>query len=98
MSSTDSPPTPRFASKSIFWSRAAIAVLLCGLVASVFGLSREWVCFGAFGLAILLEQRGIARSDALVDAILAKAKGSRKLLSDAEVEALVQAASVAGAR
>jgi hypothetical protein len=38
-----------------------------------------------------LEQHGIARTDALVDAILASAKSSRRLLTDAQVMELVSA-------
>ncbi len=53
MSDRDTPKIPRFASASLTWSRAAIGVLLCGLVASFLGLNPEWVCPGVLIAAIL---------------------------------------------
>jgi len=64
-----------------------------GVPSDLFGLSQKIAIgpmSGKSNVDFWLEQRGIARSDALVDAILARAKGSRKLLTDAEIDAIVQ--------
>jgi hypothetical protein len=45
---------------------------------------------GKSNVEFWLEQRSIAKSDALVDAILAKAKGSRRMLTDEQVMELVK--------
>lgn len=63
-----------------------------GVPSDLFGLAQKIAIgpmSGKSNVEFWLEQRGHAKSDALVDAILAKAKGSRKLLSDDELAALV---------
>lgn len=65
-----------------------------GVPSDLFGLSQKIAIgpmSGKSNVEFWLEQRGHAKSDALVDAILAKAKGSRKLLSDEELAAIVAA-------
>lgn len=70
-----------------------------GVPSDLFGLSQKIAIgpmSGKSNVEFWFEQRGLPRSDALVDAILARAKSSRKLLSDAEVEAIVRETRAAG--
>jgi 2-isopropylmalate synthase len=65
-----------------------------GVPSDLFGLSQKIAIgpmSGKSNVEFWLEQRSIAKSDALVDAILAKAKGSRKMLTDEQVMELVKA-------
>ncbi len=64
-----------------------------GVPSDLFGLSQKIAIgpmSGKSNVEFWLEQRGIARSDVLVDAILARAKSSRKLLGEEELSLLVQ--------
>jgi 2-isopropylmalate synthase len=65
-----------------------------GVPSDLFGLSQKIAIgpmSGKSNVEFWLEQRSIVKSDALVDAILAKAKGSRRMLTDEQVMELVKA-------
>ena len=64
-----------------------------GVPSDLFGLSQKIAIgpmSGKSNVEFWLEQRSIAKSDALVDSILAKAKGSRRMLTDEQVMELVK--------
>jgi len=66
-----------------------------GVPSDLFGLSQKIAIgpmSGKSNVEFWFEQRGLPRTDAQVDAILAHAKSSRKLLTDGEVEAIARAA------
>ena len=64
-----------------------------GVPSDLFGLSQKIAIgpmSGKSNVEFWLEQRSIAKSDALVDSILAKAKGSRQMLTDEQIMELVK--------
>jgi 2-isopropylmalate synthase len=69
-----------------------------GVPSDLFGLSQKIAIgpmSGRSNVEFWFEQRGLPRHDAAIDAILARAKGSRKLLTDAEIESAVRDAMAA---
>ena len=69
-----------------------------GVPSDLFGLSQRIAIgpmSGKSNVEFWLEQKKIAKSDALVEAILARAKGSRKLLTDEQLMAIVGASGAA---
>ena len=64
-----------------------------GVPSDLFGLSQKIAIgpmSGKSNVEFWLEQRSIAKSDALVDSILAKAKGSQQMLTDEQVMELMK--------
>lgn len=71
-----------------------------GVPSDLFGLSQKIAIgpmSGKSNVEFWFDHRGLPRTDAQVDAILARAKSSRKLLTDSEVEAIARAAAAAAA-
>jgi 2-isopropylmalate synthase len=67
-----------------------------GVPSDLFGLEQKIAIgpmSGKSNVEFWLDKHGVARSDALIDAILARAKSSRKLLTDAQVMEIVRASA-----
>ncbi len=72
-----------------------------GVPSDLFGLSQKIAIgpmSGKSNVEWWLDEHGVAKSDALVDLILARAKGSRRLLTDEQVMELVRANGSAAAK
>ena len=72
-----------------------------GVPSDLFGLSQKIAIgpmSGKSNVEWWLDQHQIAKSDALIDAILARAKSSRRLLTDEQVNELVRAQGASATR